>query len=78
MHGAARRLDRARYGTTPVFIETFVEIPRYTSAIQKASGWTHVGTTERKHDETAGEYAMESYESTVQVLILQLGLLFFG
>ena len=35
-----------RYGTTPVLIETFVEIPRYTGAVYKASGWTHVGTTQ--------------------------------
>ena len=33
-----------RYNTTPVLIETFVQTPRYTGAVYKASGWTHVGT----------------------------------
>jgi hypothetical protein len=43
-----RQLPRdwtARYNTTPVLIETFVQIPRYTGAVYRASGWTHVGTT---------------------------------
>ena len=35
-----------RYNTTPVLIETFVETPRYTGAVYKASGWIHVGTTQ--------------------------------
>jgi len=35
-----------RYNVTPVLIETFVEIPRFTGALYKASGWTHVGTTQ--------------------------------
>ena len=35
-----------RYHTTPVLIETFVETPRYTGAVYRASGWTHVGTTQ--------------------------------
>ena len=35
-----------RYGTTPVLIETFVETPRYTDAVYRASGWLHVGTTQ--------------------------------
>ena len=35
-----------RYTTTPVLIETFVETPRYTGAVYRASGWTHVGTTQ--------------------------------
>ena len=34
-----------RYNTTPVLIETFVETPRYTGAVYRASGWIHVGTT---------------------------------
>ena len=34
-----------RYKTTPVLIETFVETPRYTGAVYRASGWTHVGCT---------------------------------
>ena len=34
-----------RYNTTPVLIETFVETPRFTGALYKASGWTLVGTT---------------------------------
>ena len=29
-----------RYNTTPVLIETFVETPRFTGALYKASGWT--------------------------------------
>ena len=36
----------ARYNTMPVLIETFVETPRYTGAVYKASGWTRVGTTQ--------------------------------
>ena len=35
-----------RYNVTPVLIETFVETPRYTGAVYRASGWTHVGTTQ--------------------------------
>ena len=34
-----------RYNTKPVLIETFVETPRYTGAVYRASGWVHVGTT---------------------------------
>ena len=34
-----------RYRTTPVLIETFVETPRYTGAVYRASGWIRVGTT---------------------------------
>ena len=37
---------RERYNTTPVLIETFVETPRYTGAVYRASGWIHVGTTQ--------------------------------
>ena len=43
-----RRLPRdltQRYNTTPVLIETFVETPRFTGRIYRASGWIHVGTT---------------------------------
>ena len=35
-----------RYNTTPVLIETFVEMPRYTGAVYRASGWIHVGATQ--------------------------------
>ena len=35
-----------RYNTTPVLIETFVETPRFTGALYKASGWTRVGVTQ--------------------------------
>ena len=35
-----------RYNTTPVLIETFVQTPRYTGAVYKASGWIPVGTTQ--------------------------------
>ncbi len=35
-----------RYNIMPVLIETFVETPRYTGPVYKASGWTHVGTTQ--------------------------------
>ena len=34
-----------RYKVTPVLMETFVEIPRFTGGAYKASGWVHVGTT---------------------------------
>ena len=30
----------------PVLVETFVETPRYTGAVYRASGWIHVGTTQ--------------------------------
>ena len=36
----------ARYNTTPVLIETFVETPRHTGAVYRASGWTRVGATQ--------------------------------
>ena len=35
-----------RYNTTPVLIETFVETPRHTGAVYRASGWTYVGATQ--------------------------------
>ena len=35
-----------RYNTAPVLIETFVETPRYTGAVYRASGWLRVGTTQ--------------------------------
>ena len=35
-----------RYNPAPVLIETFVETPRYTGAVYKASGWLRVGTTQ--------------------------------
>ena len=35
-----------RYNTTPLLIETFVETPRYTGAVYRASGWIRVGTTQ--------------------------------
>ena len=35
-----------RYNATPVLIETFVQTPRYTGAVYKASGWIPVGTTQ--------------------------------
>ena len=35
-----------RYNTAPVMIETFVETPRYTGTVYRASGWTLVGTTQ--------------------------------
>ena len=35
-----------RYNVTPVLIETFVETPRYTGAVYRASGWLRVGITQ--------------------------------
>ena len=35
-----------RYHTTPMLIETFVETPRYTGALYRASGWIYVGATQ--------------------------------
>ena len=35
-----------RYNTKPVLIETFVETPRHTGAVYRASGWIHLGTTQ--------------------------------
>ena len=37
-----------RNNTTPVLIETFVETPRFTGALYKASGWTLAGTTKER------------------------------
>ncbi len=45
---ARRRLPQDwhdRYKVTPVLMETFVEVPRFTGAVYKASGWIRVGTT---------------------------------
>ena len=39
-------LDRALQHHPPVLIETFVQTPRYTGAVYRASGWTRVGTTQ--------------------------------
>ena len=36
---------RRQYNVTPVPMETFVEIPRFTGATYRASGWIRVGTT---------------------------------
>ena len=36
----------SRYHIEPVLIETFVETPRHTGAVYRASGWTLVGTTQ--------------------------------
>ena len=44
-----RRLPQdwgSRYNIEPVLIETFVETPRHTGAVYRASGWTLVGTTQ--------------------------------
>ena len=42
-----------RYNITRVLIETFVQTPRFTGAVYKASGWIHVGTTQgRGHYDT--------------------------
>ncbi len=35
-----------RYNTTPVLIENFVQTPRNTGAVYRASGWIRVGTTQ--------------------------------
>ena len=46
---AARRLPadwRARYGYTPLLLETFVETGRFTAASYRAANWTHVGRTQ--------------------------------
>ena len=36
----------ARYGYRLWLVETFVQTPRYTGAVYRASGWTRVGTTQ--------------------------------
>ena len=47
----------ARYNTTPVLIETFVETPRHTGAVYRASGWTRVGATQgRGHYDRRNRY----------------------
>ena len=45
----------ARYKTTPVLIETFVQTPRYTGAVYRASGWIRVGATQGR-----GRYDMNN------------------
>ena len=35
-----------RYGITSALIEIFVETPRYTGVVYRASGWTRVGATQ--------------------------------
>ena len=35
----------SRYGYTPVLVETFVDITRFSGGVYKASSWTHIGTT---------------------------------
>ena len=56
-----RRLPRdwtRRYSTTPVLVETFVEVPRFTGGVYRASGWIRVGTTKgRGRYDTANQYA---------------------
>ena len=55
-----RRLPRdwtRRYNTTPVLVETFVEVPRFTGGLYRASGWIRVGTTKgRGRYDTAKQY----------------------
>ena len=34
-----------RYATTPVLCETFVEVPRHSGGVYRASGWIRIGTT---------------------------------
>ena len=47
-----------RYNTTPVLVETFVEVPRFTGGVYRASGWMRVGTTKgRGRYDTANQYA---------------------
>ena len=47
-----------QYRVTPVLMETFVQIPRFTGALYKASGWTRVGTTQgRGRYDRKNEYA---------------------
>ena len=47
-----------RYNTTPVLVETFVEVPRFTGGVYRASGWIRVGTTRgRGRYDTANQYA---------------------
>lgn len=46
-----------RYNTTPVLVETFVEVPRFTGGVYRASGWIRVGTTKgRGRYDTAKQY----------------------
>ena len=46
LRSALRKAER--YNTMPVLIETFVETPRYTGAVYKASGWIRLGTTQSR------------------------------
>ena len=45
------------YNTTPVLVETFVEVPRFTGGLYRASGWIRAGTTKgRGRYDTAKQY----------------------
>ena len=47
-----------RYNTTPVLVETFVEVPRFTGGVYRASSWIRVGATKgRGRYDTANQYA---------------------
>ena len=35
----------ARYGTRPVLLETFVEVPRFPGTCYRAANWQHLGET---------------------------------
>ncbi len=46
-----------RYNTTPVLVETFVEVPRFNGGVYRALGWIRVGTTKgRGRYDTAEQY----------------------
>ena len=51
----------ARYHTPPVLIETFVETPRFTGALYKASGWTRVGLTQGRAGATTATSSHKQY-----------------
>ena len=51
-----------RYNATPVLIETFVETPRYTGAVYRASGWIHVGTTQGRGRYDRGQALRQAQE----------------
>ena len=59
----------AQYRITPVLIETFVETPRFSGTVYRASGWTHVGITQgRGRQDTHKKYSLPKKNIWLQPL----------
>ena len=56
-------VDWQERAMTPVLIETFVQTPRFTGGVYRASGWIHVGQTQGEGDMT-GKTGMTNRKRT--------------